>query len=337
MNRSVATELRGRNYLKELDFSAEELEAVVGLATELKAARRERRERAQLNGRVVALVFEKASTRTRSAFEVAAFEQGAQVTYIGPIGSHLGQEESLADTAKVLGRWYDGIAYRGYGQDRVETLGAHAGVPVWNALTNQWHPTQTLADVMTISETLAKPWPEISVCFLGDTRFNVACSLLAMGAALGFGVRLCGPPSLAPSAEVIAEIEDRAPPGGGPLEIVHDPVEAVRGVDFIYTDVWVSMGESAEVWDARLRELAPYRVDERLMAATGNPDVKFLHCLPALHDRHSILGDELSARTGLVGVEVSDEVFNSEASLVFDQAENRMHTIKALMVATLAD
>lgn len=331
----MAPDLRGRSFLRELDYSRDELVSLVELAGELKAAHRAGAEQRRLEGRTIALLFEKSSTRTRSAFEVAAFQQGAQVTYIGPVGSHLGREESIADTAQVLGRWYDGIAYRGFGQDRVEALAAHAGVPVWNGLTDAWHPTQTLADVMTMQEATGRPAEELSLCFLGDTHFNMACSLLAMGAALGMDVRLSGPPSLRPPGDVMAAAEERAARSGARLRVLDDPRAAVDGVDFVYTDVWVSMGESTEAWDDRLGELSPYRVDQSLMGASGNPQVRFLHCLPALHDRETTLGELLYDKTGQAGVEVADEVFRSDASLVFDQAENRMHAIKALMVATL--
>lgn len=331
----MTVELTGRHLLRELDLNRAELEHLVTLAAMLKGERREGRERPRLAGAQIALVFEKDSTRTRAAFEVATHEQGGHVTYFGPSGSHLGQEESIADTARVLGRLYDGIAYRGHGHERVAEMAEHAGVPVWNALTDLWHPTQTLADVLTMEEATGKEPGDISLCFLGDTRFNMARSLLAAGAVLGMDVRLSGPPGLHPPPELLREIEDRAAETGARCRVVEDPVAAVTGVDFVYTDVWVSMGEPRDRWEGRLEMLRPYRVDARLLQASKNPDVRFLHCLPALHDRQTELGEELHRRTGQVGVEVSDDVFSSAASLVFEQAENRMHTAKALMVATL--
>jgi ornithine carbamoyltransferase len=332
---TVAGGLRGRSYLKELDFSGDELRQVMSLASELKAAKRQGRESRQLDGRNIVLLFEKPSTRTRSSFEVAAHDQGAHATYFGDTGSHLGHDESLADTAQLLGRLFDGIAYRGHGQDRVETLAAHARVPVWNGLTDQWHPTQTLADVLTMTEATGKSPEDISFCFLGDTRGNMARSLLVAGSLLGMDVRLCGPRSLWPPHDVVHAARERAA-GSGARCTIEEDTAALAGVDVVYTDVWVSMGEPIETWDERLRALAPYRVTAETMRVTGNPDAKFLHCLPAVHDQHTEVGRRIYEQAGLDGVEVTDEVFRSEASLVFDQAENRLHTIKALLVATLA-
>lgn len=326
--------LRGRSFLKELDWTAGELVAVLELAADLKRAKQAATEQPALGGRTFVLIFEKPSTRTRSSFEVAAHDQGASVSYIPPSASHLGREESLPDTARFLGRLYDGIAYRGHEQHRIELLGAHAGVPVWNALTDEWHPTQILADFLTMQEVAQKPLADISFCFVGDTRFNMARSLLVSGAKLGMDVRLCGPRSFWPPQKVIDEALQIATDSGARCQILDEPAKAVFGADFIYTDVWLSMGEPAEAWLDRIDLLRPYRVTRELMSATGNSRTAFMHCLPALHDRQTDLGEELFAITGLEGIEVTDDVFESDASVVFDQAENRMHTIKALMVAT---
>lgn len=328
--------LIGRSLLKELDFTAGELMELVVSAQWHKRAKHDGHEEPRLSGRNIALVFEKPSTRTRCAFEVAAHDQGAHVTYIGESGSHLGREESLRDTARVLGRLFDGIAYRGFGQSRVEVLAAHAGVPVWNALTDEWHPTQALADVLTMIEVTGKPPEKISLCFLGDTRGNMARSLLVAGGVIGMDVRLCGPRGLWPPAEVVDAAQERAAKSGARCRVTEDVTGAVAGADVVYTDVWLSMGEPAEQWDERVAMLRPYRVTMEVLDKTGNPEVRFLHCLPAIHDTNSSLGAELARTTGLQGLEVSDEVFESAASVVFDQAENRLHTIKALMVATLA-
>ena len=334
---TVNKSLQGRSFLKELDWSVDELTALLDLAAELKLAKAEGEERQALRGRNFALVFEKSSTRTRCSFEVAAHDQGANVTFIGPTGSHLGVEESLADTARFLGRLFNGIAYRGHEQSRVEELDAHAGVPVWNGLTDEWHPTQILADVLTMREVSGKPLEEISFCFFGDTRFNMARSLLVAGAILGMDARLCGPEALWPSDDVVHTARSLAERSGARCRVLDDPVSAVAGVDFVYTDVWLSMGEPAAGWSDRISALRPYRVTSELMAASGNPEVRFLHCLPSLHDRETELGERLYQLTGLDGIEVTDEVFESAASVVFEQAENRMHTIKALMVATAGD
>ncbi len=331
----MTTDLTSRHYLDELDFTAEQIHHLLDLAAELKAAKRNGTEIPRLTGRHLALIFEKASTRTRCAFEVAAADQGATTTYLGPDGSHLGHKESVADTARVLGRMYDGIEYRGFAQETVTTLAAHAGVPVYNGLTDQCHPTQSLCDVFTMREHSDKPLTEISYCYLGDARNNTANSLLVMGSLLGMDVRIAAPEALWPAAELVTRCRALAGTSGARITITEDVEEAVRGADYLYTDVWVSMGESAETWAERIVQLLPYQVDAKALAATGNPDTAFLHCLPALHDRTTSLGADLFARYGLDGLEVTDEVFESPASLVFDQAENRMHTIKAVLVATL--
>ena len=331
----MTTDLTSRHYLDELDFTAEQIHHLLDLAAELKAAKRNGTEIPRLTGRHLALIFEKASTRTRCAFEVAAADQGATTTYLGPDGSHLGHKESVADTARVLGRMYDGIEYRGFAQETVTTLAAHAGVPVYNGLTDQCHPTQSLCDVFTMREHSDKPLTEISYCYLGDARNNTANSLLVMGSLLGMDVRIAAPEALWPAAELVTRCRALAGTSGARITITEDVEEAVRGADYLYTDVWVSMGESAETWAERIVQLLPYQVDAKALAATGNPDTAFLHCLPALHDRTTSLGADLFARYGLDGLEVTDEVFESLASLVFDQAENRMHTIKAVLVATL--
>ena len=331
----MTTDLTSRHYLDELDFTAKQIHHLLDLAAELKAAKRNGTEIPRLTGRHLALIFEKASTRTRCAFEVAAADQGATTTYLGPDGSHLGHKESVADTARVLGRMYDGIEYRGFAQETVTTLAAHAGVPVYNGLTDQCHPTQSLCDVFTMREHSDKPLTEISYCYLGDARNNTANSLLVMGSLLGMDVRIAAPEALWPAAELVTRCRALAGTSGARITITEDVEEAVRGADYLYTDVWVSMGESAETWAERIVQLLPYQVDAKALAATGNPDTAFLHCLPALHDRTTSLGADLFARYGLDGLEVTDEVFESPASLVFDQAENRMHTIKAVLVATL--
>lgn len=331
----MTTDLTGHHYLSELDFTAEQIHHLLGLAAELKAAKRNGTETPRLTGRHLALIFEKASTRTRCAFEVAAADQGATTTYLGPDGSHLGHKESVADTARVLGRMYDGIEYRGFAQDTVTTLAAHAGVPVYNGLTDQCHPTQSLCDVFTMREHSNKSLTEISYCYLGDARNNTANSLLVMGSLLGMDVRIAAPRALWPAAGLVTRCRELAETSGARITITEDVEEAVHGVDYLYTDVWVSMGESAETWAERIAQLLPYQVNAKTLAATGNPDTAFLHCLPALHDRSTTLGAELFTQYGLDGLEVTDEVFESPASLVFDQAENRMHTIKAVLVATL--
>jgi ornithine carbamoyltransferase len=332
----MAVDLKGRHFLKELDFTPEEFRHLVELAAELKAAKKAGAETQRLRGKNIALVFEKTSTRTRCAFEVAAADQGAATTYLDPSGSQIGHKESVRDTARVLGRMFDGIEYRGHGQVRVEELAAHAGVPVWNGLTDEWHPTQMLADVLTMTEHNPKPLDEISYAYLGDARYNMGNSLLVTGALLGMDVRIVAPEGLWPDATVIAEASRLADASGARITLTHDVEEGVSGVDHVHTDVWVSMGEPREVWDERIALLKPYAVTAEVMRATGNPGATFLHCLPAFHDLGTTVGREIHTRHGLDYLEVSDEVFESERSVVFDQAENRMHTIKAVLVATLA-
>jgi ornithine carbamoyltransferase len=332
----MAVDLKGRHFLKELDFTPEEFRHLVALAADLKADRKAGTERQRLRGKNIALIFEKTSTRTRCSFEVAAADQGASTTYLDPSGSQIGHKESPKDTARVLGRMFDGIEYRGHGQAVVEELAAHAGVPVWNGLTDEWHPTQMLADVLTMTEHNPKPVPEISYTYLGDARSNMGNSLLVTGALLGMDVRIGAPRDLWPDATVVAEARALALVTGARITLTDDVTEAVTGADHVHTDVWVSMGEPKEVWDERIALLKPYAVTSDVMRATGNPDATFLHCLPAFHDLGSAVGREIHARHGLDYLEVSDEVFESDRSVVFDQAENRMHTIKAVLVATLA-
>jgi ornithine carbamoyltransferase len=329
--------LRNRNFLKELDFTPQEWRHLLRLSADLKAARYAGTEVQRLRGRAIALIFEKASTRTRCAFEVAAYDQGASVTYLGPTGSQIGHKESMKDTAGVLGRMYDGIEYRGFGQDRVEILGEHAGVPVWNGLTDEWHPTQSLCDMLTMIEHSTRPAEEISFAYCGDARNNVGNSLLVAGAMTGMDVRIVAPRDLWNSAEVVAEAEAIAAATGARLTHTDVVADGVAGVDFVYTDVWVSMGEPEEVWDERIALLKDYQVNMDLIAATGNPRVRFMHCLPAFHDRHTTVGEQIFERAGMDGLEVTDDVFESPHSIVFDQAENRLHTIKAILVATLGD
>jgi ornithine carbamoyltransferase len=328
--------LRGRNLLKDSDLTQEDLRYLLELAAQLKAGKRARLERPRLGGRAIALIFEKPSTRTRCAFEVAAYDQGAHVTYLDSMNSHIGERESIKDSARVLGRLYDGILYRGHRQAAVEILGDHAGAPVWNGLTDLWHPTQALCDLLTMREHSSKPWPGISVAYLGDGRSNVANSLRIAGATIGMDVRIVSPGSLRASESVIETAEKICAGSGARVTDTDDVELGVRDADFVYTDVWVRIGEAAEQWRDRVNLLRDYRVDRTLLARTGNPEVKFLHCLPALHDGASRVGARVCAETGLESAEVSDEVFESAASLVFEQAENRLHTIKAVLVATLA-
>ncbi|AZQ73995.1 MULTISPECIES: ornithine carbamoyltransferase [Streptomyces] len=331
----MATDLKGRHLLKETDLTAEEFHSLIELAAELKAAKRTGAEERRLQGRNIALVFEKTSTRTRCAFEVAAADQGAHTTYLDPVGSQIGHKESVPDTARVLGRMFDAIQYRGHGQGVVEELAAHAGVPVYNGLTDEWHPTQMLADVLTMTEHTAKPLERVAYAYLGDARYNMGNSYLVTGALLGMDVRIVAPKELWPAQEVIDEAGRLAAASGARVTLTDDVAEGVRGADFVATDVWVSMGEPKEVWDARIALLAPYAVTMDVLRATGNAAVKFLHCLPAFHDLGTSIGREIHERHGLTSLEVTDEVFESAHSVVFDEAENRMHTIKALMVATL--
>jgi len=327
--------LSGRSLLKETDLTGTEFRYLVELAGQLRQEKLRGQRGNRLAGRNIALIFEKTSTRTRSAFEVAAHDEGAHVTFIGPQDSQLGRKESVKDTARVLGRMYDGIEYRGSSQQAVETLAAFSGVPVWNGLTDTWHPTQMLADIMTMSGHAAKPLDQVSYCYLGDGRNNTANSLLVTGALLGLDVRVCAPESLWPGQDVQDIATGLAAASGAKLTLTSDVSQAVAGADFLYTDVWLSMGEPESQRDARIDLLLPYQVNAQAMAATGNPAVKFMHCLPALHDRETGIGRLIYDRRGLAALEVTDEVFESAASVVFDQAENRMHTIKALMVATV--
>ena len=327
--------LRGRNFLKELDFTTDELKYLLRLSAELKAAKRAGYEQPRLQGKNIALIFEKTSTRTRCAFEVAAYDQGAHVTYLGPEGTQIGHKESMKDTARVLGRMYDAIEYRGFGQEIVEVLGQYAGVPVYNGLTNEFHPTQMLADVLTMQEFCPKPLEKIAYCYVGDARFNSGNSLMVIGCKLGMDVRLCAPQSLWPNAELVEQCRAIAAETGARLTLTESVQEGVQGVDFIYTDVWVSMGEPDSVWAERIKLLMPYQVNAQMMGASGNPQVKFMHCLPAFHDRNTKIGKQIYEKFGIEAMEVSDEVFESPASVVWDEAENRMHTIKAVMVATL--
>ncbi|MDQ2756891.1 MAG: ornithine carbamoyltransferase [Actinomycetota bacterium] len=327
--------LTGRSFLRELDFTPAEWQALVDLALELKAERRARRERPRLTGRTIALIFEKTSTRTRCSFEVAAYEQGAHATYLDPSGSQIGHKESVKDTARVLGRLYDGIEYRGDRQETVETLARYAGVPVWNGLTDLWHPTQALCDAVTMVERAGKPADQISFAYLGDARYNMGNSLLVLGALMGMDVRVVAPASLQPSGQVQEQARALAATTGARVTVTDDVTAGVAGVDFVHTDVWVSMGEPQEVWAERIALLTPYRVDADLLRATGNPGVRFMHCLPAYHDLETQVGRDVFAAHGLTELEVTDEVFESEASIVFDQAENRLHSIKAVLVATL--
>ena len=328
--------LYGKHFLKLADLSTEEVASLVALAAELKAAKKIGSETQQLRGKNVALIFEKTSTRTRCAFEVGAADQGASTTYLGPSGSQIGHKESIKDTARVLGRMYDAIEYRGFGQDIVEELAEYAGVPVYNGLTDEWHPTQMLADLLTMSEHTAKPLQQIAYAYTGDARCNTGNSLLELGCLMGMDVRIAAPKSLQPSAEVIAHCQALAAKSGARVLFTEDLQAAVDGVDFIHTDVWVSMGEPESAWAERIALLKDYQVNSSVMAASGNAQVKFMHCLPAFHDTDTKMGRWVEETFGIVGLEVTDEVFESAASIVFDQAENRMHTIKAVMVATLA-
>lgn len=327
--------LRNRNFLRLEDFTADEIRYLITLSAELKAAKYAGTEQPRLSGKNFVLLFEKDSTRTRSGFEVAAYDQGAHVTFVGPTGSHLGHKESAKDTARVLGRIYDGIEYRGFGQEIVDTFARYAGVPVWNGLTDQSHPTQVLADVLTMREHCDKPLNRISVCFLGDAEDNVSTSLMVGAAKLGMDMRLAAPKPCWPAQAVIDAANAEAARSGGKLTITEDVTAAVVGCDFLYTDVWVSMGEPDDRWRERIALLRPYQVNAAVMAATGNPKTRFLHCLPAFHDTATSVGRDIKAKYDLDAMEVTDDVFESEASIVFDQAENRMHTIKAVLVATV--
>ena len=333
---TVLAGLKGRSFLKELDFAPAEWMALIELAAQLKEDKKAGREVKRLTGKNIALIFEKTSTRTRCSFEVAAYDQGAQVTYLDPSGSQMGHKESVADTARVLGRFYDGIEFRGKKQEHVEALAELSGVPVWNGLTDEWHPTQMLCDSLTMLEHAGKPAGDISYAYVGDARFNMGRSLLVNGALLGADVRIVSPRELWPDEECIETARQVARSTGARVTLTESVEEGVAGVDFIHTDIWVSMGEPKEVWDERIALLRPYPVNASLMGIAG-PQARFMHCLPAYHDRNTTIGEEIYQATGMDGVEVTDEVFESPASIVFDQAENRMHTIKAVMVATLGD
>jgi ornithine carbamoyltransferase len=332
---TTVIDLRGRHLMKLADYSSEEISYLIDLAAELKAAKREGNEEQKLVGKEIALIFEKDSTRTRCAFEVAAYDQGAHVTFIGPSGSHMGHKETVKDTARVLGRMYDAIEYRGFAQDTAEELARYAGVPVYNGLTDEWHPTQILADFLTFREHVPKPFGDIAFCYLGDARFNMADSYLVGGAKLGMDVRIASPRSLWPREELVELARSVATETGAKITVTENVAEAVTGCDVLLTDVWVSMGEPDEVWAERIELLKPYQVNAETIALTENPDVKFMHCLPAFHNTETQVGKEIFAKFGIEALEVTEEVFESPASLVFDEAENRMHTIKAVMVATL--
>ncbi len=333
----MAFNIRNRSFVKELDFTPEELKFLLKLSADLKAAKYGGFERPTLTGKNIALIFEKTSTRTRCAFEVAAYDQGAHVTYLGPSGSQIGHKESMKDTARVLGRMYDGIEYRGFGQELVEILAENAGVPVWNGLTDQFHPTQMICDVLTMMEHSDKHLGDIAYCYMGDARNNMGNSLMVIGCKLGMDVRLCAPKELWPEESLVETCRAIAAETGARLTITDSVDEGVKGVDYLYTDVWVSMGEPKEVWDERIKLLKPYQVNMEAVKKTGNPNVKFMHCLPAFHNRETKVGEEMYQHTGMDSLEVTEELFESERSIVFAQAENRMHTIKAIMVATLGD
>ncbi|SBO09976.1 Ornithine carbamoyltransferase [Vibrio mediterranei] len=332
----MAYNLRNRNFLKLLDYSPKEIQFLLDLSKDLKAAKYAGTEQKKLVGKNIALIFEKASTRTRCAFEVAAFDQGAQVSYIGPSGSQIGHKESMKDTARVLGRMYDGIEYRGFGQDIVEELGAHAGVPVWNGLTNEFHPTQILADFLTMLEHgKGKLLHQIKFAYLGDARNNMGNSLMVGAAKMGMDIRLVAPKAFWPEQSLVDECQTIALSTDASITLTEDVQQGVADCDFLYTDVWVSMGESASAWEERIALMKPYQVNMDMIKATNNKDVKFMHCLPAFHDDQTTIGKEIAEKYGLNGLEVTNDVFESDYSIVFDEAENRMHTIKAVMVATL--
>lgn len=332
----MAFNLRNRNFLKLLDFTTQELQFLLELSADLKKAKYAGTEQKKLVGKNVALIFEKASTRTRCAFEVAAFDQGAQVSYIGPSGSQIGHKESMKDTARVLGRMYDGIEYRGFGQEIVEELGQYAGVPVWNGLTDEFHPTQILADFLTMLEHgRGKQLHEIKFAYLGDARNNMGNSLMVGAAKMGMDIRLVAPKAYWPEEELVSECQSIAKHTGGKITLTENVEEGVKGCDYLYTDVWVSMGEAPDAWDERVAMMTPYQVNMDVIAKTGNPQVKFMHCLPAFHNDETTIGKQVAEKYGMNGLEVTEEVFESQHSIVFDEAENRMHTIKAVMVATL--
>lgn len=328
--------LQGKDFLKESDFSKAEFEYLISLAADLKSAKKSDNETRSLAGKNIALIFEKTSTRTRAALEVAAFDQGAHVTYFDPTSSQIGHKESIADTARVLASMFDAISYRGFDQKIVETLAQYSSVPVINALTDQWHPTQMLADFLTMRESCQKDFSEISFAYLGDARNNMGNSLLVTAALLGASVNIVAPIGLQPNSEIQELAKSLAKTSNSRINITDQVLSGVKGVDFIHTDVWVSMGEAKSAWKQRIDLLTPYRVDSKVLAAANNPDVKFMHCLPAFHNDQTLLGKDIAEEFGLIGLEVTEEVFESEASIVFDQAENRMHTIKAVLVSLLA-
>jgi ornithine carbamoyltransferase len=334
-HKKMAYNLRNRNFLKLLDLSPKEMKFLIDLSADLKKAKYAGTERQMLKNKNIALIFEKASTRTRCAFEVAAHDQGANVTYLGPSGSHIGSKETMKDTARVLGRMYDGIEYRGFGQEIVEELGAYAGVPVWNGLTNEYHPTQILADFLTMQEHSDKPLHNISFAYLGDARNNLGNSLMIGAAKMGMDVRLVAPADLQPEQDLVNQALEIAKTTGASITITDNVDEGVKNVDFVYTDVWVSMGEAKDVWKDRIGKLLPYQVNSELMAKTGNPNTKFMHCLPAFHNTDTKVGQQIFEEFNISAMEVTEEVFESDKSIVFDEAENRLHTIKAVMVATL--
>jgi len=333
----MAFNLRNRNFLKLLDFTPQEIKFLLDLSIDLKKAKYAGTEQQRLKGKNIALIFEKASTRTRCAFEVAAFDQGACVTYLGPEGSHIGKKETMKDTARVLGRMYDGIEYRGFGQTIVEELARYAGVPVWNGLTNEFHPTQILADFMTMMEHSDKPLNQVSFVYCGDARNNMGNSLMVGASKMGMDFRAAAPKKYWPEETLVEKCRAIAKETGAKITLTENVDEAVKGVDFIYTDVWLSMGEAAELWDERIKEMLPYQVNSKMVQKTGNPKVKFMHCLPAFHNKDTEVGKKIFEKYNLDGLEVTEDVFESPASIVFDEAENRLHTIKAVMVATLGD
>lgn len=331
----MAYNLRNRHFVKLLDYTPEEISYLLDLSISLKKAKYSGTETKRLEGKNIALIFEKSSTRTRCAFETAAYDQGAHVTYLGPSGSQIGYKESMKDTARVLGRMYDGIEYRGFGQDVVEELAEYAGVPVWNGLTTEFHPTQILADFMTMMEHSDKPLNQMSLCYLGDARNNMGNSLMVGSAKMGIDFRAAAPKDVQPDEDLVNKCKEIAKETGAKITVTDNVDEAVIGVDFLYTDVWVSMGEPDEVWNDRINLLKDYQINSSVVKKTGNPDVKFLHCLPAFHNRETIVGEEIFQKFGLEAMEVTEDVFESKHSIVFDEAENRLHTIKAVMVATL--
>lgn len=331
------SDLRGRSFLKELDFTRDEWSYLLDLAAELKQSKAERREIQRLRGRNIVLVFEKTSTRTRCAFEVAAHDQGAHTTYLDAFGSQIGHKESIADTAHVLGTMFDGIEYRGYGQDRVETIAEFSSVPVWNGLTNEWHPTQMLADQLTIREHLKRDLDQVSIAYLGDARYNSGNSVLVSSALMGADVRIVAPRAFQPDPEIVAQAQHLARQSGAQITLTEDPEIGVKGADIVYTDVWVSMGEAKEEWAPRIEALREYQVNAGLLKMSGNSEVKVMHCLPAFHDLQTTVGEQIYQSTGMDALEITDEVFQANSDIIFDEAGNRMHTIKAVMVATLGD